>query len=671
MKKGILLLAAVLWFSSPQNGSQPVLAATEAASASSQTAPYNPAASDSSVEMEVTESSIESSVEAVIDPTSGPVADSSVEGLTDPEEDQVTNAALAPVAPTAESAADTSAALLQSVEAAAVVQEAAAVRIYTPTYVDYPATVIRATDAINSLPWGVSGWQTIGYSKNYMWQEVTVSQEQVAADGIIWALISSGDKQLGWVAKGALSVREYIQIQSTKVTDYPATISRAKDAINSQPWGTKGYRIIGYSTDYLGKEVAVVKEQVASNGVTWAFVMLNGWDLGWIVKDALSVREYVQIQSTRDMDYPATISRGTDAINSQPWGTKGYRTIGYSTDYLWKEVTVVKEQVASNGVTWAFVMLNGWDLGWIAKDALTVRDYTQILSTKYVSYSANVIRGSDAINTQPWGTKGYKTIGYTSTYWGLKVAVSQEKIASNGVTWVLASYNGKELGWISKSALVTPTMITFDDGLESVYTVAFPMMKAKGIPGTVFVVTDKIGTAGHMTWEQLKEMQNAGWTIANHTSNHISLVTSSLSNAIRAVEAGAQALSSRGFNGAYYLAAPYNAMNATVASYLGNVVKLTRLGEVYGISKNEIKSSNKTLRARSIKRYDSVQTIFTNDYGYNKSMGWAKCLNFHGIGEVADDYYYSKANFGSLLDKLISDGALFYSVDQYVKENLY
>ena len=417
--------------------------------------------------------------------------------------------------------------------------------------------------------------------------------------------------------------------------------------------------------------MTVVKEQVASNGVTWAFVLLNGWDLGWIAKDALSVRDYVQIQSTKVTDYPATISRGTDAINSQPWGTKGYRTIGYSTDHLWKEVTVVKEQVASNGVTWAFMMLNGWDLGWIAKDALTVRDYIQILSTKNVSYSANIIRGSDAINTQPWGTKGYKTIGYTSTYWGKKVTVSQEKIASNGVTWVLASYNGKELGWISKSALVTPTMITFDDGLESVYTVAFPMMKAKGIRGTVFVVTDKIGTAGHMTWEQLKEMQNAGWTIANHTSNHISLVTSSLSNAIRAVEEGAQALSSRGFNGAYYLAAPYNAMNATVASYLGHVVKLTRLGEVYGISKNEIKSSNRTLRARSIKRYDSVQTIFMNDYGYNKSMGWAKCLNFHGIGEVADDYYYSKANFGSLLDKLISDGALFYTVDQYVKENLY
>ena len=664
MKKALLLFASFLWLSAPHNESHTVLAATEDASASSQIASNDSMTSDSSSEIRTTESAIES----VIDPASGPTADSSAKELTNSAENQVMNDV---IVPDPDPATDTAAILLQSVEAAAVVQEEAAVRTYTLTTVDYPAMIIRGTDAINTLPWGVSGWQTIGYSKDYMWQEVTVSQEQVASDGIVWALISSGDKQLGWITKGALSVREYIQIQSTKVTDYPATISRGMDAINSQPWGTKGYRIIGYSGDYLWKEVTVVKEQVASNGVTWSFVMLNGWDLGWIAKDALSTRDYVQIQSTKFTDYPATISRGTDAINSQPWGTKGYRTIGYSTDYLWKEVTVVKEQVASNGVTWAFMMLDGWDLGWIAKNALTVRDYVQILSTKNVSYSANIIRGSDAINTQPWGTKGYTTIGYTSSYLGGKVTVSQEKVASNGVTWVMASYNGKELGWISKSALVTPTIITFDDGLESVYTVAFPMMKARGIPGTVFVVTDKIGTSGHMTWEQLKEMQNAGWTIANHTSNHISLVKSSLSDAIRAVEEGAKALSSRGFSGAYYLAAPYNAMNATVASYFEHVVKLTRLGEVYGISKNEITHSNTTLRARSIKRYDSVQTIFTNDYGYNKSMGWAKCLNFHGIGNVADDYYYTKENFGVLLDKLISDGALFYTVDQYVKENIY
>ena len=204
MKKGLLLLASFLWLFAPYNRYQTVLAATEDPSASSQTATNNPAATDSSGEMKVTESSIESSDELVIDPASGPAADSSVEGVPDPEGEQVTNA------PAVESAADTSAALFQSVEAAAVVQEAAPVRIYTPTYVDYPATVIRATDAINTLPWGVSGWQTIGYSKNYMWQEVTVSQEQVAADGIVWAFISSGDKQLGWIAKSALSVRDYI-----------------------------------------------------------------------------------------------------------------------------------------------------------------------------------------------------------------------------------------------------------------------------------------------------------------------------------------------------------------------------------------------------------------------------------------------------------------------------
>ncbi len=49
--------------------------------------------------------------------------------------------------------------------------------------------------------------------------------------------------------------------------------------------------------------------------------------------------------------------------------------------------------------------------------------------------------------------EGYQTVGYTSSYLGSGVTVSQEKLTADGVLWALASLNGKVLGWIAKDAL--------------------------------------------------------------------------------------------------------------------------------------------------------------------------------------------------------------------------
>jgi biofilm PGA synthesis lipoprotein PgaB len=64
--------------------------------------------------------------------------------------------------------------------------------------------------------------------------------------------------------------------------------------------------------------------------------------------------------------------------------------------------------------------------------------------------------------------------------------------------------------------------ITFDDGYISIYDTAWPMLKAKGWPFTVFINTEPHDENRplFMSWAQLKELHAAGATIANHTVGH-------------------------------------------------------------------------------------------------------------------------------------------------------
>ena len=57
--------------------------------------------------------------------------------------------------------------------------------------------------------------------------------------------------------------------------------------------------------------------------------------------------------------------------------------------------------------------------------AVSTQTNVQILSTTEVNYQARVLSATDAINTQPWGTPGFETIGWSADYTGKTVAVTQ------------------------------------------------------------------------------------------------------------------------------------------------------------------------------------------------------------------------------------------------------
>lgn len=65
-------------------------------------------------------------------------------------------------------------------------------------------------------------------------------------------------------------------------------------------------------------------------------------------------------------------------------------------------------------------------------------------------------------------------------------------------------------------------VITFDDGYRSIYTEAFPRLKKRQWPFTVFINSQPHDEKqrSHMSWDQLREMSKHGATIGNHSRRH-------------------------------------------------------------------------------------------------------------------------------------------------------
>ncbi|MDR1998011.1 MAG: polysaccharide deacetylase family protein [Candidatus Margulisbacteria bacterium] len=83
-------------------------------------------------------------------------------------------------------------------------------------------------------------------------------------------------------------------------------------------------------------------------------------------------------------------------------------------------------------------------------------------------------------------------------------------------------------------------LLTFDDGYRDNLKYALPVLQKCRIPATVFVTVNKIGAQEPyywdfknsteftrddlpLNWEELKQLQKAGWTVGSHTLNHYAL----------------------------------------------------------------------------------------------------------------------------------------------------
>lgn len=272
--------------------------------------------------------------------------------------------------------------------------------------------------SIDSLPWGTPGFRNLGSTTKLLGKKVTVLAE---SKNKAYALISAGNKNIGWVDKKAFGL-----VQIPKNT----TINSGNYSIDNLPWGTEGFENVSSTSAYVNQTVEVVG--AIKNGA-YVLIKQNDKELGWVDRRAISTLNVVPVNQ-----YSIYVGGPGYSIDSLPWGTPGFKKIGDTTQILGKIVTVTQE---SENRAYAYITVDGTPLGWVDKKAFGLKQNQN---------SGIILNGGFSIDSLPWGVPGFKKVSSTSDHVGRLVRIIGSTHNGN---YVLISKNNATLGWVDARSI--------------------------------------------------------------------------------------------------------------------------------------------------------------------------------------------------------------------------
>jgi len=105
-------------------------------------------------------------------------------------------------------------------------------------------------------------------------------------------------------------------------------------------------------------------------------------------------------------------------------------------------------------------------------------------------------------------------------------------------------------------------LIQFDDGYETDYTKAFPILERYEYPATTFVNPEYVGTERSLSLEQIHKLDAAGWCVSSHAYEHSRLAKQNKQEQEAQIRDAKDWLLERGFErGADYFAYPFSSFN--------------------------------------------------------------------------------------------------------------
>lgn len=117
-----------------------------------------------------------------------------------------------------------------------------------------------------------------------------------------------------------------------------------------------------------------------------------------------------------------------------------------------------------------------------------------------------------------------------------------------------------------------PVLITFDDGYESIYTCAYPILRKYGFRATLFLLGSTVNTKDHLTWDQIDEMVKSSTVeIGNHTyaghggtGRNAEYLSWTLDQALSDFQEFQRLCKEHGIRTSKSFAYPFGAFNATI-----------------------------------------------------------------------------------------------------------
>lgn len=210
--------------------------------------------------------------------------------------------------------------------------------------------------------------------------------------------------------------------------------------------------------------------------------------------------------------------------------------------------------------------------------------------------------------------------------------------------------------------------VVFDDGYDSDFTTAYPVMKAAGVnKGVSYIIADKIGTNKRMTLDNLKELERNGWDISSHgTPDLTTLSEQQLNDEFKAIK---KFIYDNGLNrrAADHYALPmgrYNPLVQKVAAKYFNSVRTIDVNH-----ETIVPGDRMRLRVLYCIASTTEQQFrkWVDDCKANKS--WAIFV-FHRVDEVTDGAPESvtKANFQKFMAYLGQSGLAVKTVREVIEQ---
>lgn len=107
-------------------------------------------------------------------------------------------------------------------------------------------------------------------------------------------------------------------------------------------------------------------------------------------------------------------------------------------------------------------------------------------------------------------------------------------------------------------------VITFDDGWKNQYEYAYPILKEFGYTATFYLISKSVGSKSYVTWDEVKEMRDAGMDIQSHTKTHANLTKIPADKALEELKDSRITIESKIGRPVTMLAYPYYGHNDTV-----------------------------------------------------------------------------------------------------------